>query len=107
MIELPRGAINLYEEVRKMTKKTGKENNLNCEEVSFSQRELREYSKFNADSIKKYLKILTDYEYVQITSGKNRGTRFLYKLRKDESIESIDLSIIPTPDYMKEKLKIL
>ncbi|MBN1181880.1 MAG: hypothetical protein JXB49_06305 [Bacteroidales bacterium] len=106
MIELPKGAMNLYEEVRKMAKKIGKENNLNCEEVSFSQRELREYSKFNADSIKKYLKVLVDYEYIQVNSGKNRGTRFLYKLRKDESIENIDLSIIPAPKDMKDKLKI-
>ena len=51
------------------------------------------------------MRILVEYEYLNYTSGKNKGTRFCYQLREDEEIENIDLNIIPTAEEMKERIK--
>ena len=105
LLEIPKGAIILYEEIRRMVRGMAEKAEIKPEEVSFIQRDIREYSKFNADSIRKYLNSLVDLEYVQIISGRNRGTRFSYRLRKDEEIEKLDLSKIPAPEDMEKRLK--
>jgi DNA primase len=105
LLEIPKGAAILYEEIRRMARDMAERNGIKPEEVSFIQRDIREYSKFNNDSIKKYLKNLVDLEYIQIVSGKSRGTRLSYRLRKDEELEKIDLTIIPTPENMSKRLK--
>ena len=87
--------------VRDMAEKAG----IKPEEVSFIQRDIREYSKFSADSIKKYLNNLVDLEYIQIISGRIRGTRLSYRLRKDEELEKLDLSDIPSPEQMDERIR--
>jgi hypothetical protein len=104
LLEIPKGSAILYEEVRRMVREMGDRNGIKPEEVSFIQRDIREYSKFNNDSIKKYLKNLVDLEYIQIVSGRSRGTRLSYRLRKDEELEKIDLTAIPTPEKMKARL---
>jgi hypothetical protein len=48
---------------------------------------------------------LVDLEYIQIISGRIRGTRLSYRLRKDEELEKIDLSAIPTPEEMAERIR--
>jgi hypothetical protein len=105
LLEIPKGAAILYEEIRRMVREMAGRNGIKPEEVSFIQRDIREYSKFNNDSIKKYLKNLVELEYIQIVSGKSRGTRLSYRLRKDEELEKIDLTIIPTPENMSKRLK--
>jgi DNA primase len=105
LVELPGGAVLLYEEIRNMVKNMAKEKNLQPEEVSFIQREIREQTKLGGEFIKKHLRILVEYEYLNFTSGKNKGTRYSYQLRKDEEIKNIDLNVIPTPESMRKKLK--
>lgn len=105
LVELPGGTVLLYEEIRKMVKSMAKERNLQPEEVSFIQREIREQTKLGGEFIKKHLRLLVEYEYLNFTSGKNKGTRYSYQLRKDEEIKNIDLNVIPTPESMREKLK--
>jgi hypothetical protein len=100
LLEIPKGSAILYEEIRRMVREMAGRNGIKPEEVSFIQRDIREYSKFNNDSIKKYLKNLVDLEYIQIVSGRSRGTRLSYRLRKDEELEKIDLTAIPTPENM-------
>ena len=105
LVELPGGTVLLYEEIRNMVKGMAKEKNLQPEEVSFIQREIREQTKLGGEFIKKHLRLLVEYEYLNFTSGKNKGTRYSYQLRKDEEIKNIDLNVIPTSDDMREKLK--
>ena len=70
-------------------------------EVTFIQREVREVSELGADSVRKYIKALVDYEYLQISAGKRHGTRYCYRLREDKPISELDISIIPTPEMVK------
>jgi hypothetical protein len=106
VVELPRGTIILYEEIRVMVKKLAKERNLKPEEVSFIQREIREYTKLGGEFIKKHMRILVEYEYLNYISGKNKGTRFCYQLREDKEIENIDLNIIPDSKEMRARIKL-
>ena len=105
LLEIPKGVVILYGEIRRMVRNMSEKAGIKPEEASFIQRDIREYSKFSADSIKKYLNNLVDLEYIQIISGRIRGTRLSYRLRKDEDIEKIDLSAIPTPEEMTQRLK--
>ncbi len=105
LMEIPKGAVILYDEIRLMVRDMAEKAGIKPEEVSFIQRDIREYSKFSADSIKKYLNNLVDLEYIQIISGRIRGTRLSYRLRKDEELEKIDLSAIPTPEEMAERIR--
>ena len=103
LMEIPKGAVILYEEIRLMVRDMAEKAGIKPEEVSFIQRDVREFSKFNNDSIRKYLNNLVDLEYIQITSGRIRGTRLSYRLRKDEELEKLDLSDIPSPEQMDER----
>ena len=71
-------------------------------EITFIQREIREKSELGSDSVKKYIKALVDYEYLQVIGGKRHGTRFCYRLRDDKPIEQLDVSVIPKAEVMKE-----
>ena len=102
MMELSESAVILYETTRNMIKEFAKQRNIKCTEVTFTQRELREHSGFGQSWIKQNLRILVDYEYLlKVKGADQRGARAFYKLKSDDSIKKLDLSIIPTPDEMQ------
>jgi hypothetical protein len=106
--ELSPKIIELYEEIRKMTRKTGKEKNIKAEEVTFIRQTVIEKKlvELEADTIKKYMKMLVDYEYLQVVNGKRHGTTFCYRLREDKPIEEMDLSsIIPDVEEIKRMME--
>jgi DNA primase len=105
LLELPKGAVILYEHIREMVRHMAQGKDLRSEDVSFIQREVREYSKLGAEFIKKHIRKLVEYEYLQVLSGRTRGTRVSYRLRADEAVEQINLSIIPTPSAMSQVMK--
>ena len=102
MQDISAGALSIYEEVRSMAGRMAKKNGIKTTEVEFIQREARNFTGLNKDTVKKYFKILVDNEYIHLSSGKNRGTRFSYKLREDKPADKLDLSIIPTPAQMRK-----
>jgi DNA primase len=104
-IELPKGSRMLYEEIREYVKSQADKKEVSVTEIGFIQKELREYTGLGSEYIKKHLRTLVDFEYIQITSGKSKGTRLSYRLRADEPLESIDLSMIPNPDEMGKLVK--
>jgi DNA primase catalytic core len=105
MSDLPSAAVSLYEDIRQMTSIIAKKNNIRSTDVEFIQREIREFTRLNMDTVKKQLRILVAHEYIQLIGGKTRGTRYSYKLREDKSIDKIDLSMIPTPSQMAIMIK--
>ena len=103
LLDIPKGAMYLYDEIRQMLRVMADKTGIRPEDIGFIQRDIREYSKFSSDSIRKYLQNLVDLEYIQIVSGRSRGTRLSYRIRKDEDLEKIDLSCIPTPEVMRNR----
>ena len=103
LMNLPKGAFTLYEEIRKLVKSLSDVQGVEPEEISLTQREIREGTGLSQMFVKRNIKVLTEYEYIRkpsITQGK-KGS---YKIIKDEDITLIDQSIIPTVEEMKEIL---
>ena len=104
MTELPKGALELYESLRDMAGTLGKKKNLRPNEASFTQREIREHTGYGQSWIKQHLRILVDFEYVVVVKGGNERARGFYRLREDEPIARLDLSVIPSPAAMRERI---
>lgn len=103
MSDLPKSAEELYEALREMARELSKEKHLKVNEVTFTQREIRENTSFGQSWIKINIKLLVDYEYVEIIRGGSQRTKGFYKLREDESINKLNLSMIPKAEEMKDK----
>ena len=101
----PRGAEALYDAVRDLARKKAREESLRADEVGLSQREVRESCGLGQRWVKRYMRLLADYEYLQVVGGRGRGSRFSYRLVRDEPLRGVDLSPIPSPEEVEEKLR--
>ena len=97
----PPSAYELYEAVRGLLKQKAQLEKLKITEVTISQRQIREATEFSQRWIKRYMQVLTSWEYLTATGSRHRGSRNLYRLVADEPIHLIDLSMIPTPEAME------
>jgi 5S rRNA maturation endonuclease (ribonuclease M5) len=102
--DIPAGTRRLYELVRGMLKGMAKEQGIPVTEVSFIQKDLREHTRLGAEFIKKHLRFLVDYEYLQLAGGKLHGTRFSYRLREDCPLEDMDADSMSSPEDLAEAL---
>ena len=101
--ELPSGARMLYQSIQGMAKKKAAKEGLGVTEVSFIQREVRELSELGLESIKKYLRALVDFEFLELISGRKNGTRFSYRLRDAENA-GIAETVLPTVEELESQL---
>ncbi len=97
----PPAAVELYEAVRSLMGRKAAKEGLKSTEVSVTQREIREATGFAQRWIKRYLQLLADWEYLQVSGARTRGARNTYRLVLDESIRLVDLSAIPSPEAME------
>lgn len=102
--ELPKGAVAVYEEIRQWVKDQAKKQNLGSEEISFTQRQVREATGLAHTWVKHNLRQLVDYEYLVLAAGGRERTKAFYRLREDAGIAGADLSMIPSPEQMKARL---
>jgi DNA primase catalytic core len=101
MIELPKSANELYEAIRVYAREASTKKHLKPEEVSFTQRDIREQTGYGQTWIKMNMRLLVDYEYLVVSRGGRERSKAVYRLREDENISKINLSMIPTPEEMK------
>ena len=92
---------NVYEKIRKMVRQKAETKGLAACEISFMQRDLREFTGLRHEFVKKHLRLLLNYEYITAVSGRSRGTRTVYRLRDDVDMIELDISMITTPEEMK------
>ena len=102
---LPKGALMLYEEVRTMVRERAKAEKLKPAEVCFTQREIRDATGHNQMFVKRYLKLLLEYEYARSGGKAARGSRQSYRLVKDEDIRELDMSMILSPSLMEKRVR--
>lgn len=105
MRELPKGAVGLYDEIRAWVSREATRQNLLPAELSFTQRQVREWTGLSHTWVKYALRQLVDYEHITIAKGGAERSRAFYRLREDAQIAQVDLSMIPTPEEMERKLK--
>jgi len=106
LLELPKSAVELYEALRVIAGKLAGQKNVKVNEVSFTQREVREDTGYGQSWIREHMRKLLEYEYLLLTKGGSRGSRWAYRLKADEEINRVNLSMIPTPEEIEEKRRI-
>ena len=103
LINLPKGALTLYEEIRKLCKSLADAQGVDPTEIGLTQREIREGSGLPQMFVKRNIRELTDYEYIKKPSL-TRGKRGSYHLIRDEELNLIDHSAIPTVEEMEKEI---
>jgi len=101
LINLPKGALTLYEEIRAIATDLSKKQGIDPTEITFTQREIRERTGNAQMFVKRNIKHLVDYEYIKKAGGSN-GKKNTYKLYRDEELELIDRTIIPETKEMEK-----
>lgn len=101
LINLPKGALTLYEEIRKLCKSMADAQGVDPTEIGLTQREIRESTGLPQMFVKRNIKELADYEYIKKPSL-TRGKRGSYHLVRDEDLNLIDQAAIPTAEDMKK-----
>jgi len=99
--DISTGTRELYNQIRLLVHNKAKQEKVMPCEVSFIQKQIREYTQLGAQFIKKHIRILVSYEYLEVMGGKRHGTRYAYRLREDRPIEELDISMITKPDELK------
>jgi hypothetical protein len=105
LFEIPHAVIEFYDELRVYVREVAKEKGIKASEVALTQRDIREYSGLNHMMVKRYMRILVEFEYVAIVRGATNRTKGYYRIRDDESIKNVDLSMIPTVEEMEKLIK--
>ena len=100
MEELPKGARLLYEQIRSWVRRTAKERKIAIKELRFTQRQIREATGLGHTWIQVMLRLLVEYDYVELAAGGGARSKAYYTLRGDEGIVAADLSMIPSPKSM-------
>ena len=103
--DIPAGTRKLYEAIRAMAAKSAAEQNLKVNEVSFIQKQVRTHTQLGGEFIKKHLRILINFEYLEVKGGRRHGTRYAYRLREDKPIEEMDISMITTLNELKKLIE--
>jgi hypothetical protein len=103
--DIPTGTRKLHEAVREMVRAQAEKQNLKVNEVSFIQKQIREHTQLGGEFIKKHIRILVAYEYLEVLGGRGHGTRYAYRLREDKPIEEMDLSMITTPAELEKLIE--
>jgi DNA primase len=104
MRELPKGAVGLYEEIRSWAHKEAGRQDIRPDELTFTQRQVREITGLSNTWVKYALRQLVEFEYLSLVRGGAQRSRAFYRLKEDAAIPGADLSMIPTPEEMEEKL---
>jgi hypothetical protein len=106
--EIPEALVFLYDRIRETLRKQAKKENVPIEEISFIQADVREIEGLGIgnESIKRYIRIMVDFEFLQVVGGKRHKVKLSYKLREDKPIKKINVAeIIPTVEQIKEMMK--
>jgi len=89
---IPRLVQDIYEELRTLAGRKAEREGILATDVELSQREIREATGLAHHQVKRALRVLADYEYVQERGSMARGSRHGYRLVRDEPLCLVDLS---------------
>ena len=106
--EIPDQLDFLYDKIREMLRKKARKEKLITEEISFIQTDVREIEGIGIgnESIKRYIRMMVDFEFLQVIGGKRHKVKLSYKLREDKPIKKINVAkIIPTVEQIKAMME--
>jgi len=100
----PRSALELYGELRTLARTRAGEQGVEATETELSQRDIRERTGSANTTLKRNLRLLIEYEYIIESGSQRRGSRRGYRLLRDEPLALVDISSIPTPEAVAERI---
>jgi len=104
--ELSSGVQLLYDQIRTLARSEAVKQKIETTEVSMTQRQIREASGHSQMAVKLGVRQLVDYEYLSLARGGNERSKGFYRLKEDTDLLKTDLSMIPSPEEMKKKIKL-
>ncbi len=102
--EMPKNSRDLLAIIQEYVKMKQKKTKLTVERITFTRREIREYSKWSNDQIKNHIKKLEDMEYLIVTKGA-RGQQYVYALVDGVTQTNDFIKKIPAPSQLNKKIK--
>ena len=95
----------IQEMVEKQRKKQAKSKKKNDEQITFSRKEIRDYTKWSDFQIKTHIKQLEELEYLNIVAGAN-GKRFQYHLEYEGNYSNEPTVKLTTKAEVLEKMRL-
>ena len=102
--EVPKNSRDLLNLIYDYIKEKSKQNKIAETDVSFTRREIREFTKWSDDQIKNHIRKLEEMEYLYIEKG-TKGQQYLYKAADAENCGNDLVKQIPTPEEIERILK--
>ena len=102
--EVPKNSRDLLNLIHDYIKEKSKQNKIAETDVSFTRREIREFTKWSDDQIKNHIRKLEEMEYLYIEKG-TKGQQYLYKAADAENCGNDLVKQIPTPEEIERILK--
>ena len=93
LLEIPKSAVELHNMMLKLAEESSAKNGLKVREVRLTQRYIREKTGREHCWIKRNLRILVDFEYVEIIRGGGERSKGYYRLKDDKPVEEKDTAI--------------
>ncbi len=100
--ELEKPVFDFYFHINKMVEDNAKEQGINPDEYFFTRRMVRSYTKLPDYLVKRYMRTLSDLEYLTF-KGDKQGSRFIYRLIKNIN-EKQKIEGLLTPEELRYTL---
>jgi hypothetical protein len=101
--EMPAGSRELHAIMLAMAKEKAGEEGKSDDAAYLERREVVRHSGWSVKQVKTYIRILVEYGYLEIVSGRATGQRHKYRVLDVKSRITELLSKIPTPEEMKKR----
>ena len=102
--DLPKMARDLHKGILSLRKKVAKEEGRKEKDVLFTRKMLVDHTGFSFVQVRNYIRALEEYEIIEVAGGYQNGQKKVYRVVA-ESLEEINLSMIPTPEELEKKLR--
>ena len=99
--DLPKMARDLHKGILGLRKKVAKEEGRKAKDVLFTRKMLMQHTGFTFAQMRNYMRVLEEYEIVDIVSGGMGGKHKQYRLL-EEDIDLVNVSMIPSPEELKK-----
>ncbi len=102
--ELPKNSRDLLNLIREYIKETAEKNKTAETDVTFTRREIREFTKWSNDQIKAHFNKLEEMEYLSVEKS-GQGQQYFYKILGAVSSKDDLIKQIPTPEEIEKFLE--
>ena len=102
--DIPKMARDLHKAIKQLRGEISTKEKRKEKDVLFTRKMLVDHTGYTFAQVRNYMRVLEENEIVEISNGQAGVRKKIYRLI-EEDLENINLSMIPSPDEMLEKIK--